>query len=229
MPEPQFWTTLRLSLEVASLASSFLLLLGIPLAWSLAFHRFPGKPLVEAVFLLPLVLPPTVLGFYLLLFLGPEGPWQRITGLTWAFRFEGLVFASVLFSLPFALTAYREAFLALDRNLLEVARTLGVPKGKIWLRVVLPLVWPGLLSGTLLAFAHTLGEFGVVLMVGGSIPGKTQMVSIYIYDLVQALRFAEATRAALVLLLLSLLILVAARTVEAKGRTWKSTTGSANP
>ncbi|WP_018112397.1 molybdate ABC transporter permease subunit [Thermus igniterrae] len=225
MPEPQFWTALRLSLEVASLASSFLLLLGIPLAWSLAFHRFPGKPLVEAVLLLPLVLPPTVLGFYLLLFLGPEGPWQRITGLTWAFRFEGLVLASVLFSLPFTLTAYREAFLALDPNLLEVARTLGVPRWRVWRHVILPLVWPGLLSGTLLAFAHTLGEFGVVLMVGGSIPGKTQMVSIYLYDLVQALRFAEAARAAFVLLLVSLAILVAVRLLERRWRAWRSTTG----
>jgi molybdate transport system permease protein len=165
-----------------------------------------------------------VLGFYVLLFLGPEGPWVRITGLSWAFRFEGLVFASVLFSLPFALTAYREAFLALDRNLLDVARTLGSPWWKVWSKVVFPLVWPGLLSGTLLAFAHTLGEFGVVLMVGGSIPGKTQMVSIYIYDLVQALRFEEAARASLVLLGLSLALLVLVRLLEAKGRAWKSTT-----
>ncbi len=222
--DPLFWTALRLSLEVALLASLILLLLGIPLAWLMAFHRFPGKSLLEAIFLLPLVLPPTVLGFYLLLFLSPEGPWHKLTGLSWAFRFEGLVFASVLFSLPFALTAYREAFLSLDRNLLEVARTLGVGKAKIWTRVVLPLVWPGLLSGTLLAFAHTLGEFGVVLMVGGSIPGKTQMVSIYIYDLVQALRFADAAKAALVLLGLSLTILVAVRSLEAKGRAWKSIT-----
>lgn len=222
--DPLFWTALRLSLEVAFLASLILLLLGIPLAWLMAFHRFPGKSLLEAIFLLPLVLPPTVLGFYLLLFLGPEGLWPRITGLSWAFRFEGLVFASVLFSLPFALTAYREAFLSLDRNLLEVARTLGVGKAKIGTRVVLPLVWPGLLSGTLLAFAHTLGEFGVVLMVGGSIPGKTQMVSIYIYDLVQALRFEDAAEAALVLLGLSLAVLVAVRSLEAKGRAWKSIT-----
>ncbi|WP_135256271.1 molybdate ABC transporter permease subunit [Thermus caldilimi] len=224
MPEPLFWTSLKLSLVVALVASLILLLLGVPLAWLLAFRRFPGKSILEAIFLLPLVLPPTVLGFYLLLFLGPEGLWRKLTGLSWAFRFEGLVFASVLFSLPFALTAYREAFLALDRNLLEVARTLGVPPWKTWGRVVLPLVWPGLLSGTLLAFAHTLGEFGVVLMVGGSIPGKTQMVSIYIYDLVQALRFEEASKAASVLLFLSLAILVAARTLEAQGRAWKSTT-----
>ncbi|MGC8875841.1 molybdate ABC transporter permease subunit [Thermus sp.] len=222
--DPLFFTALQLSLKVAFWTSGLLLLLGVPLAWFLAFRSFPGKPLLEAVFLLPLVLPPTVLGFYLLLFLGPEGPWTRLTGLSWAFRLEGLVLASVLFSLPFALTAYREAFLALDRNLLEVARTLGVPRLKVWTQVVLPLAWPGLLSGTLLAFAHTLGEFGVVLMVGGSIPGKTQMVSIYLYDLVQALRFREAAEAALVLLLLSLLLLALARILEAKGRAWKSTT-----
>ncbi|ADW22153.1 MULTISPECIES: molybdate ABC transporter permease subunit [Thermus] len=222
--DPSFWIALRLSLEVALLASFVLLLVGVPLAWLLAFRRFPGKSILEAIFLLPLVLPPTVLGFYVLLFLGPEGPWVRITGLSWAFRFEGLVFASVLFSLPFALTAYREAFLALDRNLLDVARTLGSPWWKVWSKVVFPLVWPGLLSGTLLAFAHTLGEFGVVLMVGGSIPGKTQMVSIYIYDLVQALRFEEAARASLVLLGLSLALLVLVRLLEAKGRAWKSTT-----
>lgn len=222
--DPSFWTALRLSLEVALFASFLLLLVGVPLAWLLAFRHFPGKPILEAIFLLPLVLPPTVLGFYVLLFLGPEGPWFRITGLSWAFRFEGLVFASVLFSLPFALTAYREAFLALDPNLLDVARTLGSPWWKVWSKVVLPLVWPGLLSGTLLAFAHTLGEFGVVLMVGGSIPGKTQMVSIYIYDLVQALRFGEAARASLFLLGLSLVILVLVRLLEAKGRAWRSTT-----
>ncbi|RTI02922.1 molybdate ABC transporter permease subunit [Thermus scotoductus] len=222
--DPSFWIALRLSLEVALLASFLLLLVGVPLAWLLAFRRFPGKSILEVIFLLPLVLPPTVLGFYVLLFLGPEGPWVRITGLSWAFRFEGLVFASVLFSLPFALTAYREAFLALDRNLLDVARTLGSPWWKVWSKVVFPLVWPGLLSGTLLAFAHTLGEFGVVLMVGGSIPGKTQMVSIYIYDLVQALRFEEAARASLVLLGLSLALLVLVRLLEAKGRAWKSTT-----
>lgn len=170
--DPLFWDALFLSLRVAALASGILLLAGAPLAWLLAFRRFPGKALLEAVFLLPLVLPPTVLGFYLLLFLGPEGPWARLFGVSWAFRFEGLVLASVLFSLPFALTAYREAFLALDPNLLEVARTLGVPRYRILARVVLPLVWPGLLSGTLLAFAHTLGEFGVVLMVGAPSRGR---------------------------------------------------------
>lgn len=224
MPEPLFWTSLKLSLVVAMAASLILLLLGVPLAWLLAFRRFPGKSILEAIFLLPLVLPPTVLGFYLLLFLGPEGLWRKLTGLSWAFRLEGLVLASVLFSLPFALTAYREAFLALDRSLLDTARTLGAGPFKLWGRLILPLTWPGLLSGSLLAFAHTLGEFGVVLMVGGAIPGKTQMVSIYIYDLVQALRFREAAWASGVLFLLSFLFLYLGRSLEERGRRWRSAT-----
>jgi molybdate transport system permease protein len=220
-----FWTALLLSFQVALLASLLLLLLGVPLAWVLAFRAFPGKVLVESLFLLPLVLPPTVLGFYLLLFLGSDGPLFRLLGVSLAFRFEGLVLASLVFSLPFALTAYREAFLVLDPNLLEVARTLGAPRARILARVVLPLVWPGLLSGTLLAFAKILGEFGVLLMVGGSIPGKTQVVSVYLYDLVQALRFAEAMRASLVLLALSFLLILGVRLLERRWRTWRSTTG----
>ena len=223
--EPAFWTALLLSLQVALLASLLLLLLGVPLAWTLAFRPFPGKVFLESIVLLPLVLPPTVLGFYLLLFLAPEGPLFRLTGLAWAFRFEGLVFSSLVFSLPFALTAYREAFLALDPNLLEVARTLGVSRARIWTQVVLPLVWPGLLSGTLLAFAKILGEFGVLLMVGGSIPGKTQVVSVYLYDLVQALRFAEALRASLVLLALSFALILSVRLLERRWRAWRSATG----
>lgn len=225
MMDPDFFQALSLSLQVASLSLLFLLLLGVPLAWTFAFRTFPGKRLLETLFLLPLVLPPTVLGFYLLLLLGPEGPFQRHLGLSWAFRLEGLVVASVLFNLPFALTAYREAFLALDRTLLDTARTLGAGPWKLWRRLVLPLTWPGLLSGSLLAFAHTLGEFGVVLMVGGAIPGKTQTVSIYIYDLVQALRFEEAARASGVLFLLSFLLLYLGRSLEARWRAWRSTTG----
>jgi molybdate transport system permease protein len=127
---------------------------------------------VESLFLLPLVLPPTVLGFYLLLFLGSNGPPFRLLGVSLAFRFEGLVLASLVFSLPFALTAYREAFLALDPNLLEVARTLGAPRARILARVVLPLVWPGLLSGTLLAFAKILGSSGCSSWWAGPSPEK---------------------------------------------------------
>jgi molybdate transport system permease protein len=224
VPDPAFLQTLNLTFWVALASTLLLLLLGVPLAWLLAFKAFPGKRVLETLFLLPLVLPPTVLGFYLLLLLGPEGPLHRLLGLSWAFRFEGLVVSSVLFSLPFALTAYREAFLALDRSLLDTARTLGAGPFKLWGRLILPLTWPGLLSGSLLAFAHTLGEFGVVLMVGGAIPGKTQMVSIYIYDLVQALRFREAAWASGVLFLLSFLFLYLGRSLEERGRRWRSAT-----
>lgn len=222
--DPLFWTSLRLSLEVAFAASLILLLLGIPLAWALAFYRFPLKTVLEAVFLLPLVLPPTVLGFYILLFWDPKDLGVSLQGFpgpsalrAWS---SPVSFSACLLPSP----PTGKPFLSLDRNLLEVARTLGATRAKIWVQVILPLVWPGVLSGSLLAFAHTLGEFGVVLMVGGSIPGKTQMVSIYLYDLVQALRFKDAATASLTLLLLSLSILAVVRWLEAKGRTWRSTT-----
>ncbi|WP_027882517.1 molybdate ABC transporter permease subunit [Meiothermus rufus] len=214
MSDPVFWQTLRLTLEVSLVTTLILLALGIPLSWVLAHKRFWGKRLLESVVLLPLTLPPTVLGFYLLLLLGQNGPIAQTLGFTWAFRFEGLVVGSVLFSLPFALNGYREAFRALEPDLIQTARTLGAGWQRVWLEVILPLTWPGILSATLLAFAHTLGEFGVVLMVGGSIPGKTQMVSIYIYDQVQALQFERASEAAAVLLGVSLGLVYLVRTLE---------------
>ncbi|RDI95489.1 molybdate ABC transporter permease subunit [Meiothermus sp. QL-1] len=214
MSDPAFWQTLRLTLAVGLTTTAILLLVGIPLAWVLAHKRFFAKRVVESVVLLPLTLPPTVLGFYLLLLLGQNGPLAQTFGFSWAFRFEGLVVGSVLFSLPFAVNGYREAFRALDPDLLQTARTLGAGWGRVWFGVILPLTWPGILSGSILAFAHTLGEFGVVLMVGGSIPGKTQMVSIYIYDQVQALRFERAAEAAGVLLGISFALVYLVRTLE---------------
>lgn len=222
-------TALLLTLEVAALATAVLLVVGTPLAWLMAFRSFRGKWVVESLFLLPVTLPPTVLGFYLLLLFAPGGPWQRLTGLQWAFRLEGLVAASVLFNLPFALTTYREAFLALDPDVVQTARTLGARAAKLWWEVILPLTWPGLLSGSLLAFAHTIGEFGVLLMVGGNIPGRTQTVSIYLYDLVQALEFGRAHEVALVLLALSLTLLGTARLLEARWRAWRSAMSSRGP
>lgn len=222
MNDPAFWQTLRLSLEVSSVTTLILLLLGIPLGWVLAKKRFWGKRVLESIVLLPLTLPPTVLGFYLLLLLGQNGPLAQ-AGIVWAFRFEGLVLGSVLFSLPFALTAYREAFRALDPDLIQTARTLGANARRVWLEVILPMAWPGILSGTVLAFAHTLGEFGVVLMVGGSIPGKTQVVSIYIYDQVQALQFERAAQASAILLVVSFALVFLVRTLEEQ---WKSSTPS---
>ncbi|WP_026234794.1 molybdate ABC transporter permease subunit [Calidithermus timidus] len=226
MNDQAFWQALWLSLKVCLTSTVLLLLLGIPLAWLLVHKRFLGKRLLESVVLLPLTLPPTVLGFYLLLLLGKNGPLAEYLGIQWAFRFEGLVVGSVLFSLPFALTAYREAFRALDPDLLQTARTLGARWPRLWLELILPLSWPGILSGTLLAFAHTLGEFGVVLMIGGSMPGKTQVVSIYIYDQVQALRFDRAAQASGVLLLTSLALLYAVRSLE---DWWKSAIPSSTP
>ncbi len=216
---PTFW----LSLKLATLVSLILLAIGLPLGWLSAKRRFCCQALLEGVLFLPLVLPPTVLGFYLLLLLGPEGPIKRLFGRTLAFHFEGLVVAGVIFSLPFALAAFREAFAALPDDLVETARTLGAGPVKVWRAVVLPLVWPGVLSGLLLAFAHTLGEFGVVLMVGGAIPGETRVVSIYLYDLVEALDFGRAHVVAGALLLFSLGLLLLVRRLEAR---WKSATGS---
>lgn len=209
-----FLEALRLTLALALVSSLILLLLGLPLAWVLARKRFPGRRLLEALVLLPLTLPPTVLGFYLLLLLGQNGPLATHLDVRWAFRFEGLVVGSVLFSLPFALTAYREAFRALDSELLEVARLFGANRAQLWRFVVLPLARPGILAGSVLAFAHTLGEFGVVLMIGGSIPGSTRTVSIYIYDLVQALQFERAAAASGVLLVLSFALVYWVRLLE---------------
>jgi molybdate transport system permease protein len=218
MNDPVFWQTLRLTLEVGLVSTLILLFVGLPLGWVLAHKRFWGKRVLESIVLLPLTLPPTVLGFYLLLLLGQNGPLAQFLGVSWAFRFEGLVVGSVLFSLPFALNGYREAFRSLDLDLVQTARTLGAGWRRVWLEVILPITWPGILSGSILAFAHILGEFGVVLMVGGSLPGKTQMVSIYIYDQVQALQFGRAAEASGVLLLVSFALVYLVRTLE---DTWR--------
>jgi len=209
-----------LSFKLAALTALVLLLLGLPAAYYLVFYEFAGKRLLDAVLLLPLTLPPTVLGFYLLILLSPDGLLGRL-GMRWAFSFWGIWLGSVIFSLPFALTAYKEAFRSIDAEVLDVVRTLGVPAPRRWRQVILPWAWPGLLSGTMLAFAHTLGEFGVVLLVGGNIPGKTKVASIYIFDLTQSLRFREAHITAAVFVLLSLLTIFAVRSLEDK---WKSTT-----
>ncbi len=211
-----------LSLKLATASALLLLFLGAPLAYLLR-RPFPGRRLLETLALLPLALPPTVLGFYLLVLLGPEGPLARIFGVSLAFSFPGMVVGATLFSFPFAYTAYREAFRALDPELLATARTLGAGPGKRVFRIVLPLVGPGLVAGTLLGFAHALGEFGVVLMVGGNIPGKTQVASTYIYDLVEGLDFAAANRAALWLLLVAFALVFAVRTLEER---WRSPTAS---
>lgn len=205
---------LILSLQLAFLSSGILLVLGMPLAYVLMRSRFRGKRFVETLILLPITLPPTVLGFYLLLLLGANGPLVRLFNIRWAFSFEGMLLGSVIFSLPFALTAYREAVRGLDTELFEAAHSMGANLWQLWRYVIIPLTWPGMLSGTLLAFAHTLGEFGVILMIGGSVPGRTRVLSIYIYDLVQTLRFQEASLAAGILFVVSFVILYVIRTIE---------------
>ena len=192
------WEAIRLSFWLASLTTATLLVLGLPLAHWLAFSRWRWKFLVEAVVAMPLVLPPTVLGFYLLMAMGPRSPvgraWEGLFGRTLPFSFEGLLIASVLYSLPFMIQPLAAAFAAVDKGLIEASWCLGVSRTRTFLRVIAPLSWAGILTGLVLSFTHTLGEFGVVLMVGGNLPGRTRTVSIAIYDQVQAAEFAQALR-----------------------------------
>ncbi|HEX6880932.1 MAG TPA: molybdate ABC transporter permease subunit [Terriglobales bacterium] len=202
---------LALSLRLALIVSVALLALGLPLAYWLAFTRRRWKFLVEAFVALPIVLPPTVLGFYLLVAFGPKSPlgawWQSLTGHTLAFTFEGLVIGSILYSFPFAVQPFAASFASVDPKLLDASAILGASRLRTFLRVVLPLSLPGVITGFALAFAHTLGEFGVVLMIGGNIPGATKTISIAIYDDVQALDYASANHAALLLLAISFVTL----------------------
>jgi molybdate transport system permease protein len=205
------WQAVWLSVRLAATTTAVLLVVGMPIAYWIARSRRPWRPLVEAVVALPLVLPPTVLGFYLLVAMGPNGPlgalWAGATGGRLAFSFEGLLVASVIYSLPFAVQPFSVAFAAVDRSLLETSWTLGRSGPATFLRVVVPLSAGGILTGMVLTFAHTLGEFGVVLMVGGNIPGETRTVSIAIYDRVQALDYAGAAATALPLLVVSFAVL----------------------
>ena len=202
---------LLLSIRLALCVSAILFAIGMPLAYWLAYSRWRGKFLVESVVALPLVLPPTVLGFYLLVAMGPRGPlgkfWQAAFGHGLAFTFAGLVLASVLYSLPFAVQPLIASFESVDRKLLDASAVLGAGALRTFWRVILPMSVPGVLTALVLSFAHTLGEFGVVLMVGGNLAGVTRTVSIDIYDHVQSLEYADANRMALVLLGFSFVVL----------------------
>ena len=205
------WQAIRLSLGLAALTTAALLVLGLPLASWLAFSRRRWKVLVEAVVAMPLVLPPTVLGFYLLMAMGPHSPvgrgFEAVFGHTLPFSFTGLLIASILYSLPFMIQPLAAAFASVDRGLIEASWCLGESRLRTFLRVIAPLSWAGILTGVVLSFAHTLGEFGVVLMVGGNLPGRTRTVSIAIYDQVQAMDYAPAARTAALLLGVSFLVL----------------------
>jgi molybdate transport system permease protein len=202
---------LWLSLKLAACVVTILLVIGMPVAYWLAYSTWRGKFLLESVVALPLVLPPTVLGFYALAAMGPRGPlgklWAAFFGHGLAFTFGGLVLASALYSFPFAVQPLIASFEGIDRRLLDASAVLGAGALRTFLRVILPLSLPGVVTATVLSFAHTLGEFGVVLMVGGNLAGVTRTVSIDIYDHVQSLEYGEANRMALVLLVISFAVL----------------------
>ncbi|WP_420963056.1 molybdate ABC transporter permease subunit [Brucella sp. IR073] len=191
------WVAIGLTVELAAITTVILLVIGTPLAWWLARTNAWWKEAVAAIVAMPLVLPPTVLGFYLLLALGPDGPGGMIAGLwgarTLAFTFEGLVIGSVVYSLPFVVQPIRNAFEAMGDRPLEVAATLRASPRRAFWTVAVPLARPGFLTGAVLGFAHTVGEFGVVLMIGGNIPGETKVLSVAIYDYVETSQWLEAT------------------------------------
>jgi molybdate transport system permease protein len=219
------WPAIVLSLRLATATTLILLAVGLPLSSWLAFSRRPGRWAVDALVALPLMLPPTVLGFYVLVALGPRSPigraYEAITGSALVFSFRGLLVASVLYSLPFAVQPFAAAFAGVDRNLIETAWCLGASRARTFMRVVVPLARPGIVAGVVLTFAHTVGEFGVVLMVGGNIPGSTRTVSISIYDDVQAFNYARAGRTAALLLVFSFVVLAMTyRLQRQSGRAW---------
>ena len=198
------WTALFLSLKLALVATTILMLLTAPLACVLAYVRLPGKAFLEAFVNLPLAMPPTVVGFYLLILMGPEGQlgrlWTGMTGSPLLFTFAGIVIASVIYSIPFALQPMRAAFEKIDPRLIDSARVLGLAPPAIFIRVILPNSLNGIAASAILVFLHTLGAFGVILMVGGSIPGQTRVASIAIYEAVETLQYGSAAMMSLALL-----------------------------
>ncbi|GAB4138377.1 MAG: molybdate ABC transporter permease subunit [Sphingomonadales bacterium] len=218
----EIWTAVRLTALLASVSTLTILLLATPLAWWLARTRSRWREVIATLVAMPLVLPPTVLGFYLLILLGPDGPGGWLAGLagarSLAFTFEGLVIGSTIFSLPFAVQPIRNAFEAIGERPLEAAATLGAsPWDRFW-SVALPLARPGIMTGAVLSFAHTVGEFGVVLMIGGSIPGETKVLSITIYDYVETLQWREAHMMAGGMLVFAFLVILSMTVLERRMR-----------
>lgn len=214
---------LWLSIQLGLVATAILLLLGAPLSWWLARTQSRWQPAVQAIVAMPIVLPPTVLGFYLLVLLGPNGAigswWVQLTGESLTFSFTGLVIASCIYSLPFAVQPMQNAFESLSEKNIEAAWTLGASKFDAFISVAVPLSARGFVSATVLSFAHTLGEFGVVLMVGGNIPGQTRVVSIAIYDHVETLNYAAAHKLSLILIVFAFATLLAMFLIN---RRWQS-------
>lgn len=205
------WTAAWLTLKLAFWTTFWLLILGLPLAWWLATTRWRFKFIVEAIVALPIILPPTVIGFYVLWGLGPHSPlgrgFESLTGATIPFTFTGILIGSIIYNLPFAVRPFIAGISSVDRDLVEAAWVFGHSRLRAFVRVTIPLAFSGVATGIVLTFAHTIGEFGVVLMIGGSIPGVTRTISIAIYDDVQALDYAAAHQTAIVLVALSFAIL----------------------
>ena len=207
----EFWQTLQLTFKLAGLTTFLLFLLGIPFAFYLAFLKSPWKPILESLISLPLVLPPTVLGFYLLLLFSPDtllSQWLfEFFGVKLLFSFPGLVLASIIYSLPFMVQPLQAGFENLPPNLAEASYLLGKTRTTTLIRVLIPNIKPAILSGLVLSFAHTVGEFGVILMIGGNIPGETKVASIAIYDEVESMNYTTANQYALVLIGMSFIFL----------------------
>ncbi|MEY2879909.1 MAG: hypothetical protein RLZZ15_2289 [Verrucomicrobiota bacterium] len=216
------WQSLWLTLRLAAITTLVLGFLGLPLAHWLNTTRTRLAPFLETLVALPIVLPPTVIGFYLLVAFSPQHPpgswWRDATGAPLAFSFTGLVIASVFYSLPFAVQPFQAALRAVPRELLDAARALGASPARVFVRVHLPLAVRGIVAGLTLGFAHTLGEFGVVLMIGGAVPGVTKVASIALYDEVQRLAYPQAHAFALVLLGLSFVLLLGVTLLQRHGR-----------
>jgi molybdate transport system permease protein len=206
-----WWPPVSVTVALASITTLILVMLATPLAWWLARSESPWRAVVEAIVALPLVLPPTVLGFYFLVALNPHtlvgSWWLAVTGTTLTFSFTGLVVGSLVYSLPFMVQPLRTAFAAIPQSLLEASATLGAsPVDRFW-SLIIPMSWRGYIAAAVLTFAHTVGEFGVVLMIGGNLPGKTQVLSIAIYEHVEQLRYPEAHQLSLALLIFALVVL----------------------
>ncbi len=215
------WTPIWLTLQLATVTTLILLVIAMPVAWWLANTRSRIRPVIEALTALPLVLPPTVLGFYLLILMSPSstlgGWWVRVTGEALTFSFTGLVIASIFYSLPFAVQPLQGAFQSVGRGVMEAAATLGASRWDAFRSVALPLARRGVLTAAVLSFAHTVGEFGVVLMVGGNIPGETRVISIEIYSAVETLDYATAHWLSGGLLIFSFLVLTAVYLMNQRG------------
>ena len=215
------WEALATTLELAAVTSLILFIIALPLGYWIAFSKWRWKFFVETVVALPLVLPPTVLGFYVLLAMGPRSPlgrfYETIAGRGLPFTFEGLVVGSVLYSMPFAVQPIAAAFGSVERKYIEASWMLGVSNLETFFRVIIPQSWAGVFTGLVLSFAHTIGEFGVVLMVGGNIPGVTRTLSIDIYDQVQGLNYSSAASTSAMLLIISFVVLSIVYGLNRKG------------